>query len=426
MTSLRQDWGWISRIRLRAVSTTVTLAIVLLLGAVATQSGQAQTFADLYSFTGSNGEGPYAGLVRDTAGNLYGATSVGGSGQCGVLGMGCGTVFKLDRKGKETVLHSFTGPDGDSPNGVIRDASGNLYGTTYAGGSGQCNFGGCGTVFRLDVRGKETVLHSFTGGADGAFPFAGVVLDAKGNLYGTTFNGGDMSCGSDGLGCGVVFKLDTRGAETVLYSFTGGATDGCNPAGGLVRDNAGNLYGTTYGCGASDFGTVFKVDADGAQTVLHSFSGGTKDGREPYAGLVQDTDGNLYGTTVYGGGTGYGGYGCGTVFKVDTSGTETVLHSFSGTTDGCNPFAGVILDVKGNLYGDTQSLGPSKWGTVYELNMRKGVKGRGGRITLLHSFAGSDGAEPFGGVIRDARGNLYGTTSGGGSFGWGTAWKLTP
>jgi uncharacterized repeat protein (TIGR03803 family) len=402
------------------------LIVVFVLWAGTVPSAQGQTFTDLYDFVGSDGEGPYAGLVRDPAGNLYGATSQGGTGQCrSYVGSGCGVVFKLDTAGREFVLYSFTGVDGNGPNGVIRDARGNFYGTTYAGGSGPCNFGnGCGTVFRLDARGKETLLYSFTGGADGAFPFAGVILDAKGNIYGTTANGGDLG-GCNGVGCGVVFKVDTNGSETVLYSFTGGTADGCNPAGAVLR-HMGNLYGTTYGCGASGYGTVFKVDTSGTEIILHSFAGGATDGAEPYAGLVRDTEGVLYGTTVRGGGTGcYDKFGCGTVFKVNKTGREIVLHSFAGgATDGEYPYAGVILDAKGNLYGDTFQGGPSNWGTVFKVNMKEGVSGRGRPITLLHSFAFSDGGGPYGGLIRNA-GILYGTTSGGGSGGYGTAWQIT-
>ena len=414
MTSLKPRGEWLLRSRWRRANAPLTLVILFVLAA-GTSPAEAQTFTVLHTFTGPNGEGAYAGLVRDAAGNLYGATSQGGS-------FGDGLVFKFNPAGKETVLYSFTGVDGNSPNGVIRDAHGNLYGTTYAGGSGQCRSDlgpGCGTVFRLDAKGNETVLHSFTGGADGALPFAGLILDAKGNLYGTAANGGAMSS-CNGSGCGVVFKLDPSGKETVLYRFTGGTTDGCNPAGGLLR-HKGNLYGTTYSCGASGYGTVFKLNTSGTETVLHSFAGGTTDGAEPYAGLVRDTEGVLYGTTLYGGQSSDG-----TVFMVSETGTETVLHNFAGgATDGEYPNAGVILDAKGNLYGDTFQGGPSNWGTVFELTMKKGPTGRRAHITLLHSFTGlKGGAGPYGGVIRVA-GNLYGTTSGGGRRGDGTVWQIT-
>jgi uncharacterized repeat protein (TIGR03803 family) len=232
----------------------------------------------LYTFTGgADGYAPYGDLLRDEAGSLYGAASNGGdvSGFCGdvVLNttgfLGCGTVFKLDRTGKFTVLHTFHGADGGPfPDGwLVRDNEGNLYGMSGNGGDlSGCSGLGCGVVFKLDTRGKETVLYSFTGGADGAETFAGVIRDGEGNLYGTTSIGGDLS-GCSGLGCGVVFKLDTRGKETVLHTFTGG-TDGANPNADLLQDEGGNLYSTAvgggdlscsprYGCGV-----VFKIARD--------------------------------------------------------------------------------------------------------------------------------------------------------------------
>jgi uncharacterized repeat protein (TIGR03803 family) len=303
----------------------------------------------LHSFTGStDGKWPKTGLVRDTAGNLYGTTGGGGTS-------GNGSVFKLDTTGKETVLYSFTGsPDGSSPGNLIRDANGNLYGTTVLGGA-SCN---CGTVFKVDATGKETVLYVFTSGngnTDGRNPGAGLVRDGAGNLYGTTVNGGRS-------GKGTVFKVDTTGKETVLHSFAGTGGDGANPYASLVRDAAGNLYGTTFLGGTScNCGTIFKVDATGKETVVHSFTG--LDGEYPLAGLVRDSAGNLYGTTTGGGTSGYG-----VVFKLNETGTETVLHSFTGgTTDGNSPYAGLVRDAAGNLYGTTHSGGASNYGTVFKL-----------------------------------------------------------
>src|SRR5581483_9953337 len=233
----------------------------------------------LHSFTtDTDGAMPEAGLIRDAPGNLYGTTSMGGP-------LASGTVFKLDATGTETILYSFSGLNGQFPSArLIRDAAGDFYSTTEFGGSF-----GWGTVFKLDATGAETVLYSFTGGTDGFLPTGGLFRDADGNLYGTTSGGGTF-------GVGNVFKLDTLGAETVLYSFIG-TPDGEGPA-GWVRDAAGNLYGITYRGGAFGKGTVFKVNATGAETVLHSFRGG--DGEEP-AALFRDADGNLYGTTFLGG-----------------------------------------------------------------------------------------------------------------------------
>src|SRR5271157_94942 len=358
MANPRQPRNLIFGLSSGAAGAALALAIMLVAAVLATGSAQAQTYtySVLYTFTGSpDGAGPDAGLVRDAQGNLYGTTGDGGAS-------GAGTVFKVDTTGKETVLYSFAGTGGDGANpyaGLLRDAQGNLYGTTAGGGDLACLAPyGCGTVFKVDMTGNETVLYSFTGtGGDGASPRAGLLPDAQGNLYGTTSLGGDLACNAP-AGCGTVFKLDRTGKETVLYSFTGGA-DGGRPVAGLVQDAQGNLYGTTasggdlaclapYGCG-----TVFKVDMTGNETVLYSFTGTGGDGIQPLAGLVLDTLGNLYGTTSQGGDPACTN-GCGTVFKVDTTGKETVLYSFTGIGgDGVQPLATLVLDAQGNLYGTT-------------------------------------------------------------------------
>jgi len=367
----------------------------------------------LYSFKGgADGSVPTSSVVRDAAGNLYGTTFYGGNATC--LD-GCGTVFKVDATGKETVLYRFTGgADGSAPNaGLIRDNAGNLYGTTGSGFPLTCSSASCGTVFKLDATGVETVLHTFTGPPDGSAPEAVLVRDANGNLYGTTLYGGDVS--NCGLGCGTVFKLDSSGNETVLYSFID-AADGGLPSAGVIRDGAGNLFGTTVGGGASNSGTLYKIDATGKETVLYSFTGGA-DGGSPFAGLVA-VGAKVYGTTGSG-----GAYGYGTVFKVDKvnkSGKETVLYSFTGGADGYNPSAGLVRDAAGNLYGTTSGGGFSNYGTVYKIDAT-------GKRTLLYSFTGgADGQHPFAGLIRDAAGNLYGTAEFGGAFGLGTVFKLAP
>ncbi len=343
-----------------------------------------------------------AGLVRDTQGNLYGTASTGGDLSCGVDGsIGCGVIFKLDPLGNETVLHTFTGsPDGAAPTAaLIRDGDGNLYGTTVAGGT-ECAGEGCGTVFKLDANGKLTILHRFIetdgmfpvealvrdkignlygttndGGPynsgvifeirasgkertlydfellGGAFPWASLVLDKSGNLYGTATEGGE--CG--GGGCGVVYKLSKSGSEVVLYSFTGGS-DGYYPDAGVVRDTAGNLYGSTFFGGARGDGVVFKLAPSGKFTLLHTFDGA--DGNGPHAMLYRDATGNLYGTTYN---------GTGNVFKIDKHGTETVLHTFVPSTDGSNPFGGVILGTDGAIYGTARLNGPGNGGTVFKI-----------------------------------------------------------
>jgi uncharacterized repeat protein (TIGR03803 family) len=355
----------------------------------------------LYSFTGgADGGGPQAGVIRDSAGNLYGTTSYGTTSGGGA---NWGVVYKVNTFGQETVLYTFTGgADGGLPYaGVIRDAAGNLYGTTYLGGAA-----GAGVVFRVNSAGQETLLYSFTGGADGGLPSAGVIQDSSGNLYGTTFEGGTA-------GWGVVYKLDTAGQETVLYSFTDGA-DGGNPFfAGVIRDSAGNLYGTAAGGGTANQGVVYKLDTAGQETVLYSFPG-TAGGFDPSSGTIRDSAGNFYGTTTSGGTAGYG-----VVYKVDTSGRETVLHTFGSGADGRYIQAGVIRDSAGNLYGTAEVGGTAGRGAVYKLDAT-------GHETVLYSFTGgADGGYPYAGVIRDSAGNLYGTTTSGGAAGRGVVYKVT-
>ena len=321
----------------------------------------------LHNFNGPDGASPNAGLIQDAAGNLYGTTENGGSG-CG-SGQGCGggVVFKVNKAGKETVLYNFCSAsgctDGAQPTGgLIEDAKGNLYGTTSGGGSS-----GYGTVFELSKDGTEMVLYSFAGGpSDGQWPEAELLMDAAGNLYSTTSAGGATRC--EGYGCGTVFKLDTNGKETVLYSFTGG-TDGGYPSGGLVRDKLGNLYGVTWQGGDycfenEDCGVLYKLSKSGTLTVLQRFTyeGKTNEGCFPYGTPVMDQAGNLYGTTEA-----CGSYTAGVVWKVTQKGAETVLHNFTAS-DGAGPLSGVIMDAKGSLYGDTQVGGASNFGTVYKLD----------------------------------------------------------
>jgi uncharacterized repeat protein (TIGR03803 family) len=380
---------------------TLALASVFGLALSTCPSSYAQTFTVLYSFAGypTDGAGPGAGLLMDASGNLYGTTSYGGNvngAKCPGSGyIGCGTVFKLDADGVEAPLHNFTGGgDGATPrSNLIMDANGDLYGTTTFGGdTNNCvdtAYAGCGVVFKLSGA-KETVLHRFSGGGDGAFPEAGVITDGRGNLYGTTLESGEFNDG-------VVFKLAGK-KETVLHSFTGGKDGGYVPS-GLIMDAKGNLYGTAAFGGdlkcnyPGGCGVVFKL-AGTQLTVLHSFKD-SPDGDAPYAALLLDPDGNLYGTTASGGEP----YGAGTVFEVSVSGKEHVLHRFRANYkvqhDGVAPQAAVVRDAQGNLYGTTQAGGPIGGGVVYE-------------------------------ITADGKGNLYGTAFGGGVNNKGTIFKITP
>ena len=365
-------------------------------------SAQAQGYSVLHSFTGgADGATPDGKVVVSANdGTLYGTTSAGGSANSG-------TVFKIDPAGTETVLYRFAGgADGKAPYaGPVVDAPGNLYGTTQLGGAS--NFG---TVFKIDSAGTETVLHSFTGGADGGVPLAPLFWDfASGNLYGTTTAGG--------AGYGTVFQIDTTGTLTVLYTFQGGA-DGGRPIGGLIRDTAGNLYGTTNGGGMPNAcaggsvgcGVVYKVAPSGTETVLYTFTGGAHGG-QPKAGLAMDATGNLYGTTAAGGTADNG-----VVFELDSAGVETVLYDFG--SGGGAPSGDVVLDSSGKLYG-TANSGGSGYGTVFKLDPTSPG------ILALHQFAaGSDGANPVAGLFYDHLGNVYGTTSAGGSGNFGTVFTF--
>jgi uncharacterized repeat protein (TIGR03803 family) len=334
---------------------TGLLGLMWMLGALVPAQAQSTTEVVLHNFAPTTGAYPVVGVIGDSAGNLYGTATVGGTS-------GQGVVYKLDSAGQYSVLFNFTGgADGGQPYaGVIGDSAGNLYGTTSAGGAANA-----GVVYKLDRSGQETVLYSFTGGADGFEPLAGLIRDPAGNLYGTaTFHGTPCPPVVEGQppSCGVAFRLDAAGNYTVLYSFTGGA-DGGIPYSGVICDSAGNLYGTTYAGGTGNVGVVYRLDASGQETVLCSFDG--YDGALPFAGVTRNAAGNLYGTTAGGGGA-YGD-GQGVVYKLDPAGNIAVLYSFPGGADGGDPFAGVIRDAKGNLYGTTYYGGTDNRGVLFEL-----------------------------------------------------------
>jgi uncharacterized repeat protein (TIGR03803 family) len=414
---------------MKADKTSFRLGYAISLIAIAmlfiTGSATAQTEKFLHSFNTTNdGSEPNAGLVFDATGNLYGTTQVGGTA-------GIGTVFQLiPRTGggwTERVIHNFTnGVDANSPqDNLIIDSAGNLYGTGLGGGLYQF-----GAVFELSPSGHgwtEKVLHSFQGnGIDGNDPFGPLTLDAAGNLYGTTERGGTSNDGT-------VFELSPTSSgpwtETILFSFVG--SNGANPLGGVVFDSSGNLYSTTQMGGAFGYGCVFELSPSSSgwtETVLYSFNNNNVDTIFPYAGVVMDSAGNLYGMGEAG--TEFGG---GAVFELSPSGgtwTESLLHTFlynSKNLDGIHPEDGLTIDAAGNLYGTTRWGGSGKDtegdGTVFKLSFS------GGTWTekILHNFnSGTDGKQPVGGVILDASGNIYGTTQEGGTFGNGTVFEIIP
>jgi uncharacterized repeat protein (TIGR03803 family) len=365
---------------------------------------QAAKFHVLYQFQGgTDASGPIGGLTK--AGKLlYGTTYFGGTNNLG-------TVYTLAKDGAESVLHSFgSGSDGADPEaGLVADAKGNLYGTTYNGGTEDR-----GTVFKITPKGHETVLYSFCPNyphcTDGFNVSSSLILDSKGNLYGTTYAGGADSLGT-------IFEVTPDGTETVLYSFKGG-DDGADPSAGLIVDASGNFYGTTYDGGASDLGTVFELAANGTESVLYSFKGGS-DGENPVASLILDGQGNLYSTTYSGGSSDNG-----TVFKLAPDGTETVLYTFAGGSDGTSPDSSVAMDKKGNLYsstlygGNMTDCGGNGCGTTFKL-------APDGTKTILHAFAGSDGAQPSGSLLAGKKGEFFGTTyNGGGSTDSGVIYEL--
>jgi uncharacterized repeat protein (TIGR03803 family) len=308
-----------------------------------------------------------------------------------------------------TTVYSFSGSDGGNPiAGLVRGSDGSFYGTTSGGG-----LGGKGTVFRISPTGVLTNLHSFAGSpSDGANPWAGLVQGSDGNFYGTTeYGGASTNCT---MGCGTVFRISPGGSVTNLYEFNG--ADGADPFAGLVQGSDSNFYGTTFSGGVSRMGTVFRISSGGSLTNLHSFSGSPSDGSYPIAGLVQGSDGNFYGTTQYGGASGYG-----TVFRISPNGSLTNLYIFNGP-DGGYPVAGLVLGSDGDFYGTTYAGGVSTncfdgCGAVFRSSPD-------GSLTTLHSFSGSDGVSPYGVLVQGSDGYFYGTTYAGGVSGYGTVFRL--
>ncbi len=409
-----------ARSPLRA-SASLSVMILAILIALRT-SAQAQTYKVVYLFGTDDAWQPAAPPMMDQAGNLYGTTASGGQLNCDA-GRGCGVIYKLSNQ-EFTILHEFDGTtvahsgDGDLPEaGVIYDSAGNLYGTTLFGGNG-CGVPGCGTVFKLGTEGQLSLLHSFVGGPnDGSAPMAPLYRDAAGNLFGTTENGGVQSV------LGTVFMLNPAGQETILHFFTQ-SPDGAFPHSGLISDSAGNLYGATAAGGSANgncvgvgCGTVYKMTSNSGswtESVIYTFLGG-QDGFQPAGGLLQDSSGNLYGVTAGGGGsTNCGPFGCGTIFKLSPSSsgwTETILYRFTGSSNGASPTGSLVEDSAGNLYGVTIGGGGRicNCGVVFRLDPA-------GNYGILHTFttAPGDGNGPNGLLLDESTSSLYGTTAGGG------------
>jgi uncharacterized repeat protein (TIGR03803 family) len=425
------------RQRFRAMLVLFTLLVVT------TAFGQTETV--LYSFPGGDGgSDPYqSGVVMDKAGNLYGVLSKGGPSGTSCSGDGCGLIYELSPNPNggwdETVLYNFKGlHDGGSPVGNLTiDSKGDLYGVTEQGGNPVCSSvlgAGCGVVFRLvhsKSGWKHSVIHEF--GDDGSYPNAGVVFDQAGNLYGTTQFGGDFFCG-----CGIVYQLKPAAGgkwrETTLYNFLGisrGGSDVSFPGSDVFLDASGNIFGTGTGGGDASCndgcGGVFELVAQGdgsyQEQVLHVFAGG-RDGADPFGGVLLDSEGNLYGTTAFGGGNACERFGCGTVFELNKSeGYQSkIILRFTGE-NGLNPVADLYLDSANNLYSTTAGGGTFDDGIAFSL----GFSAHKWTETVLYSFGnGADGASSWASLTPDGKGGFFGTTRGGGVNGAGTVFQLLP
>jgi uncharacterized repeat protein (TIGR03803 family) len=408
--------------RILDITTRCILGGACALLVFAAHDGAQAKLKVLHTFTGQiDGGYPVGGLIRDGSGNLFGTTGGGGTSNS------CGTVFELSPNGTETRLYNFTcnGSDGIGPDDTLAmDQKGSVYGATNGGGSI-----GCGVIFKVAPDGVEKTIHDFAGQPnDGCTPTGALIIDAEGNFYGTTNGGGKH------LSNGTVFKLAPDGTETVLYNFCAkpNCADGGDPFAGVITDAAGDLYGTTQRGGSRhcsyECGAVFKLASNGVETVLYKFRGPPGDGSIPDGTLVADQSGNLYGTLSEGGHSGCeSNSGCGAVFKIAPGGGETILHFFTAKHgDGGNPIAGLIADGAGNLYGTTEYGGSRTpcngfygCGTVFKI-------APDGSETIVRSLGdGSKGANPVAGLVMDGAGNLYGAASDGGASGYGTVFEIT-
>jgi len=370
------------------LSSMIVVAVIMIVA----NAAPAQTFTSLAQFNGTtDGANPsYVGLVQARDGNFYGTTEEDGTN----FG---GTVFRMTTSGTVTTLYNFCSQpsctDGVFPGaGLVLGTDGNLYGTTVEGGTS--NYG---TFFKIPTAGKLTTLHSFIS-SEAAWPESALIQAPSGVFYGTSYEGGAFNGGT-------VYKITASGTVTTLYNFCteSHCTDGADPVCALLLASDGNLYGTTPFGGASGFGTIFKVSQAGAFTKLHDFT--STDGAQPWGALIQNGSA-FFGTAAAGGSSSACVGGCGTLFKVTPTGTVTTLHSFI-STDGASPVAGLIQGTDGNFYGTTIFGGTSGDGTIFRSTVA-------GVVTTLHSFVGTDGNQPNGNVMQYTNGAFYGTTTGGG------------
>jgi uncharacterized repeat protein (TIGR03803 family) len=391
-----------------------TICAVFAIFAAMASTSFAQTFNTLASFDGVNGSNSFYGsLVQGRNGNYYGGTEHGGTGSC-YFGSGCGSIFEVSPSGALGRLYSFCSHDncasGEIPlAGLLLASDGNAYGTSwYGGSSGFPCPQGCGTIYKI-AKSAVTVLYNFCAQAncaDGGSPYAALIEGSDGNFYGTTSVYGPFSGGT-------IFKITPTGQLTTIYSFCQqqfGCLDGEYPNAGVIQSSDGNLYGTTYYGGTNGWGTVFKVTPKGTLTVLHSFAGTPTEGGYPSAGLVQGADGNFYGTTLHGAASTCF-EGCGTVFKITPSGVFTTLHTFAGP-EGSLPGASLIQATDTHFYGTTTGGGDNNAGTIFRISPS-------GTLENLYSFCAqancTDGASPWGALLQATNGILYGTTYGGGT-----------
>jgi len=399
--------------KLRAGLVFGAAAIALMTG-----DASAAKIRVLHAFDGDDGSLPLAAVVPGAHGKVYGTTTYGGNSGCN--GQTCGTVFSLSRDGTFATVHFFQpGGDGFWPQTLVVDGAGNLFGVTEEGGSGTgCTNGpwGCGTVFKIARNGTESIVYSFQGGHDGAYP-SGLALDASGNLYVPTQKGGG---GLHREGRGVVAKIAPDATETILYRFSGGS-DGFGPYGNPLIDSDGNLYASESGVqepgafGVITGEAVFKLTPGGTKSIVHFFFGAPNDGSDTVSSLTADSNGNLFGVTAGG-----GAHNFGTVFKIDAGGSESLLYSFGGGADGATPDAGVVLDGSGNLFGTTMAGGDSACangcGTVFMLT-------QDGNKTTLGSLLEHQGSAA-GGLFMNKHGTLIGVAAQGGANGQGTVFRI--